>query len=169
MINTPSWYVLYTKSRHEKRIASILNQKKIPAFLPLNRKLKQWHDRKKIVEEPLFPSYLFVFLESIPRYFDCLENDGALYFVRTGKYIVPVKEALIEQLKTIVCNTRDIEVSSGYIQPGQHVTIVNGPLTGVSGEVMACHNKNKIVVKVELLNRNLIINIPEESVYTDSE
>lgn len=52
MINKSGWYVLYTRSRHEKKISSMLDQKKITSFLPLNKVVKQWTDRKKIIEEP---------------------------------------------------------------------------------------------------------------------
>ena len=55
-----TWYALYTKSRNEKKAHSALVSSGIDSFLPLIKNLKQWSDRKKWVEEPLFRSYLFV-------------------------------------------------------------------------------------------------------------
>lgn len=162
MVKEPGWYLLYTKSKHEKKISALLNQKEIPSFLPLNKVLKQWHDRKKMIEEPLFPCYLFVFIETSYKYFECLECNGVLAFVRLGKQIAQVKESLIRQLKSIVENVRDIEISYRNYQSGQSVTITSGPLAGVSGIVVASDSQNKILVKVELLNRSLVVNYPEE-------
>lgn len=164
MIKTTGWYVLYTKSRHEKKIANTLSQKGISNFLPLNKVIKQWHDRRKLVEEPLFPCYLFVFLESNNDYYECLECSGAFTFVKSGKQIASVRDTQIAQLRTITDNVRDIEVTDHFIQPGENVVITNGPLTGVSGEVVAINNKSKIIVKIETLNRSLIISLPGEYV-----
>ncbi|MDB5021842.1 MAG: antitermination protein NusG, partial [Pedobacter sp.] len=54
------WYAVYTKSRWEKKVVEQLNKVGIENYCPLNRVTRQWSDRKKIVEEPLFTSYVFV-------------------------------------------------------------------------------------------------------------
>ena len=51
---------MYTRPRWEKKIASLLDSRGIENYLPLNKILKQWSDRKKIVQEPLFKGYIFV-------------------------------------------------------------------------------------------------------------
>ena len=69
---TNSWYVLYTKPRHEKRLAERLHSEGRIVFCPLKKTTKQWSDRKKVVEEALFPSFIFV---------QCQEQDRDLVFV----------------------------------------------------------------------------------------
>ena len=67
MISTPEtiscgrhWYAVHTRSRHEKMVGSLLAERGIERFLPLVRTLSQWADRRKWVEKPVFPGYLFV-------------------------------------------------------------------------------------------------------------
>ena len=55
------WYACYTRSRHEKRVAERLRQRGHTVFLPLVERVRQWHDRKKRVPWPLFPSYVFLY------------------------------------------------------------------------------------------------------------
>ena len=62
-----NWYVLYTKSRNEKLVAERLKEIGIETYCPVLKKVKQWSDRKKVVEEPLFKSYVFVRLEEHNR------------------------------------------------------------------------------------------------------
>src|SRR4051812_47816627 len=57
------WYAVYTRPRWEKKVAEILSSKKIENYCPLNKVVRQWSDRKKIVHEPLFTSYVFVHVE----------------------------------------------------------------------------------------------------------
>ena len=58
--NLPRWYAVYTKGRHEKAFERELRKKRIETFLPVRRVVRHWSDRKKLIEEPLFKSYLFV-------------------------------------------------------------------------------------------------------------
>ncbi|MEG2340402.1 MAG: transcription termination/antitermination NusG family protein [Odoribacter sp.] len=54
------WYALYTAPRCEKRVYAELQKRGIECFLPLQKRESQWSDRKKIIEEPLLKSYVFV-------------------------------------------------------------------------------------------------------------
>ena len=60
MNNTKNWYAVYTRPRAEKKVADALTKKKIENFSPINKVIRQWSDRKKIVYEPLFTSYVFI-------------------------------------------------------------------------------------------------------------
>ena len=57
------WYLIYTRPRHEKKVFLQLTEMKVRSLLPTTKKLRTWHDRKKYIDEPLFPSYIFVYLE----------------------------------------------------------------------------------------------------------
>lgn len=59
------WYVLYTRSRCEKKIAALLTKRDIENYCPLNRSVRIWSDRRKVIFEPLFPSYVFVHVDEL--------------------------------------------------------------------------------------------------------
>src|SRR5215211_2634080 len=80
MINESKWYAVYTKPRWEKKVADLLTRKQIENYCPLNKVKRQWSDRKKIVMEPLFQSYVFV---RVPKNMLTMvrETSGVLNFV----------------------------------------------------------------------------------------
>ncbi|HEV9036187.1 MAG TPA: UpxY family transcription antiterminator [Puia sp.] len=156
------WYLIYTKPRHEKKVHERLSQLDIRSFLPITRKLRSWHDRKKYVYEPLFPSYVFVYLKDMQHYYYGMDTEGALYYVRTGKDIAKVNESIVDSIRLLTESGTGIEVSAGNIAPGQQLTIHQGPLTGVSGEVVQVRGSQKIVVRVHLLQRNLLAILPSD-------
>ena len=157
------WFVLYTKPRHEKKIVAQLETIKICNFLPIVKRLRTWSDRRKYVDTPLFPSYVFVKLENIQSYFKSLEINGVLHYVRTGKQIAQINEAIINNLKFIISNSSDnIMVSSENIYPGKTLYIREGPFTGFCCEVIQHKGKQKILVRVELLQRSILMDLPVE-------
>src|SRR5574342_752189 len=62
------WYALYTRARFEKKVTLQLNNLGIESFLPMHKVLRYWSDRKKYLQQPLFPSYVFVFANAKERY-----------------------------------------------------------------------------------------------------
>ena len=57
------WHVLYTKPRNEKKVAERLSGAGYTVYCPLQKVRRQWSDRVKVVEEPLFKGYLFIKIE----------------------------------------------------------------------------------------------------------
>jgi transcriptional antiterminator RfaH len=157
------WFVIYTKPQHERKIAEQLEKIQVNPFLPVVKTLRTWSDRRKYVDLPLFPSYVFAKLENPENYFNSLEINGVLYYVRTGKQIAAVSETVINNLKLVTTQAScGIEVSSEYLQPGQHLYIKEGPFTGFYCEVIQHKGKQKILVRIELLKRSILIDIPFE-------
>jgi transcriptional antiterminator RfaH len=156
------WYLIYTKPRHEKKVHSQLSEMKIDSFLPTKKTLRNWHDRKKYVDEPLFPSYVFIYLSDMQKYYGGMDTDGALYYVRTGKEIARVGQSVIESIMLLTERAKDLEVSVSRFEPGRQLVISQGPLAGLSCEAVEYQNKQKLLVRVDLLKRNLLITLPEE-------
>src|SRR5262245_32176725 len=98
---SPGWYIIYTKPRHEKKVFHRLTEIRIQSFLPTKKTLRSWHDRKKYVDEPLFPSYIFIYLKELRNYYDGMDTDGALYFVRTGKDIARVNDTVVNNIRLV--------------------------------------------------------------------
>jgi transcriptional antiterminator RfaH len=156
------WYLIYTRPRHEKKIHTRLTEISINSYLPLRKKLHQWHDRRKYIDEPLFPSYLFTYLNDLQDYFKAIDNDGCLYYVKTGKDVATVNESVINNIKLLVNGAQELEVSDSRFQAGHKLVIGKGPLTGLSCEVVQYKDKEKLLVRVDLLQRNLILDLPKE-------
>jgi transcriptional antiterminator RfaH len=154
------WYLIYTKPRHEKMVHSHLKEIKINSYLPTQKVLRTWHDRKKYVEEPLFPSYIFIYLIDLKSYYGGLEAQGALNYVRIGKEIARVSETIVNNIKLVADRVSELEVTDNHLQPGKQLVISEGVLTGLACEVVQINGKQKALVRVSLLQRNLLITLP---------
>lgn len=156
------WYLIYTKPQHEKKVHAHLTEIKVDSFLPTRKILRTWHDRKKYVDEPLFPSYVFIYLNDKKNYYDGIDTEGSLYYVRSGKEIARVSEAIVNNIKLAVDQGNDIQISEDRFQPGRKLVINKGPLTGLSCEVVRYNNKQKLLLRIDLLQRNILITLPTE-------
>jgi transcriptional antiterminator RfaH len=159
---TTGWHVVYTKPRHEKKVANALVSGAIEYYLPTTKVLRTWHDRKKYISVPLFQSYVFVYLSSLKDYHEGLKIDGILNYVKFGKETARVSNEVIENIRAIVSYTDCVDVNTSYYPPGQKLFIQHGPLTGISCEVIASDNKQNVRVMVRLLQRNLLISLPAD-------
>ena len=161
--NKVCWYVIYTKPRHEKKVVEQLSYLKVQHFLPTMRTLKIFGIRKKYVHIPLFPSYVFVKPDGVGQYFESLHIPGVLQYVKTGNQISGISETIINQLRAIGKDLHDnIQVSSEKFNAGSILNISAGPFTGYPCEVIQHKGKNKILVRIELLRRNVLLDLPEQ-------
>lgn len=157
------WYVCYTRPRHEKKVAAKFAEWAIQYFLPTIKTIHTWHDRKKYVDAPLFPSYIFVYLRDKPEYYNSLEVEGVLHYIKWGKTIARINESVIADIRIAIASDKDIYVSQENFQPGRRLVISQGPLTGLSCEIIEFKGKQKFLVRVNLLQRNLLVEFPSES------
>ena len=155
------WYVVYTRPQHEKKVAEQLTRLGIENFLPMIRTLRLWSDRRKYINAPLFPSYVFVKLEDRLSYFRSLDTSGVLYFVKNGKEIAGIDEPTIFGIRNIISNAPgDITVSAEYFSPGEKLVICEGPFTGLNCEMISYNGKQKVLLRVDLISRNVIADLP---------
>ncbi|OMP79333.1 transcription termination/antitermination protein NusG [[Flexibacter] sp. ATCC 35208] len=157
-----SWYVIYVMPRHEKKIASILKTRGITFFLPMTKNLRTWNGRKRYVELPLFPSYIFVSPENVSEYYELLNINSVINYVKFGNEIAVVSEIVIDNIRLLEMQHAEMEVSSARFDPGRQVVIKEGTLAGCKAEVVEVKGKEKIIVRVNLLRRNVLINLPSE-------
>jgi len=150
------WYPVYTHSRAEKKAYEELNRKNILAYLPLKKTVKQWSDRKKIVEEPLIKSYLFVHI-SAKEYAEVLMTNGIARFIYFSGKIASIPDQQINDLKLLLATDADLEVIDYDIKPGERVLIKAGPFKGIIAELVSVQNKQRIVLRLQ--NMDYAINI----------
>jgi transcriptional antiterminator RfaH len=156
------WYLLYTMPRQEKKVHSRLAELHLDSFLPTKRTQRTLCDRKKIIDEPLFPSYVFVHLKDQRNYFDGMGVKGSLNYVRFGKDLARVSDSVVDNIKLLSRQYLEMEVSDIPYAPGQRLFIKDGALTGLSCELIEVDNRRKILVRVDLLQRGILLRLPEE-------
>jgi transcription termination/antitermination protein NusG len=156
-----NWFVLYTTSRAEKKVAQRLQDKGLEVFLPMVEELRQWSDRKKKVQKALFNGYIFV-KTSKPNLWQCLQTPGAVKFVHFNGEHATVREEEIKMIKRILETGVAVETDNSEIAPGEQVRIIGGALEGMSGECINKGNKDYFIIRVPGINQNLVVNIPRK-------
>lgn len=150
MDSSYKWYPIYTRSRAEKKTQQELERKGIVCYLPTKKTLKQWSDRKKMVEEPLFKSYLFVHI-SPKEHKEVLMTYGVSKFIYFSGKIASMADKQMEDLKLLVANSADLELVEFEISPGEKVLIKAGPFKGIIAELVSLKSKNSLVLRLQNL------------------
>jgi transcription antitermination factor NusG len=155
--NDYKWYPVYTRSRAEKKAYEELLRKGITAYLPLKKTVKQWTDRKKIVEEPLIKSYLFVYISSKEQA-EVLMTNGIARFIYFSGHIASLPEQQIEALKLLLATESELEVFEYDLKAGEKVIVKAGPFKGMLAELVSIRNKQRIVLRLEQMGFAISIN-----------
>jgi len=147
------WYVVYTRPRWEKKVARLLDEKGVEAYCPLNKVYRQWSDRRKLVQEPLFKGYVFVHLEDEHKW-DVKKIDGILNFVYWNGKPAVVRDEEIETIKKFLSEFSDVEVEDLKLAVRTPVRIKRGILMNYQGIVVEVMG-NKARVKIESMGVQL--------------
>jgi transcription antitermination factor NusG len=158
-INQAGWYLVYTRPRQERKLCRYLSENGIENMLPLRKVVKHRYDRKVCCLEPIFPSYVFVYIRDRMQYYEVMDGDGYLYFLKDGKRIAEVSQTVIDNVKLISGIDTDIEISDVDFKVGSRMIISQGPLIGLNCELVGIGNEEKILVRIELLRRNILISV----------
>jgi len=151
------WYAVYTRSRHEKRVASRLEEKQIEVFLPLRKVLRRWKDRRKEVLMPLFSSYVFV---RIPygQKLSVLQTPGVAQILSEGSKPMPIPEEQIVSIQKLVESGLNYDPYP-YLKEGTLVSVVRGPLSGVQGILVEKRKKHLLVLSVDLIQQSAVLQV----------
>jgi transcription antitermination factor NusG len=158
-----SWNAIYVNSRAEKKVLESLLKKGIEAYLPLVKTLKQWSDRKKMVEIPLLNGYVFVHI-SAREHDQVLTTKGVVAYVKyLGKNAV-IRDHEIERLKQLVDLGYQMEAHtlSKPLHAGDKIKIVSGPLRNVEGFVIHNEEGRFIEVALESIGQSIRVKLPGE-------
>jgi len=158
----PNWYALYTRSRHEKRVAEQMERRKVACFLPVYRSVRRWKDRRKELELALFPGYVFV-QTSLSNKLKVLEVPGVVQFVsfKGQPAILPSRE--IEALRSRLSSSSGIEPHP-YLRVGRRVRVHSGPFQGLEGRVVRRKDRCRLVFSIDLIQRSLAIEVDEADI-----
>jgi len=164
MSNGKNWYAIYTKPRWEKKVNMVLERKGVEVWCPLQKVRKQWSDRKKIVEEPLFKSYIFVHVNQNERT-NVLMTDGVLNFVYyVGKPAI-IRDEEIEIIKRYLAEEQaSISIQSlNSLDENTRIKVSHGVFMNSTGTIVK-GGKKKVYVKLESLDQVMIVEFPLEHV-----
>ena len=142
------WYAIYVRSRHEKNVHSALLNKDIESFLPVKTVIRQWSDRKKKVEVPLFRGYVFIRIDIREDKFNILKTDGVVKFIGIGKNPSRIPDEQIHWMHIIV-EKSDTVKNEKEIPIGQKVSVIAGPFKGLEGIVTRDGNQSRLVIVIE--------------------
>ena len=152
------WYAIYVRSRHEKSVHQELQQKGIESSLPLISVTRQWSDRKKKMQVPLFRSYVFVNIDIAKEKLPVLQTDGVVKFVTFCNKTVSIPQEQMFWLDQILLSELSIEHVREF-PVGTEVDVMFGPLKGLRGRVKTKNSSTKLIVWFDSIMQGVSVEI----------
>jgi transcription antitermination factor NusG len=145
------WFAVRVRSNRERIVSLYLREIGYEEYSPTYKAGRQWSDRIKLVDQPLFPGYVFCKLDPTDR-LPVLMAPGVVGLVGVGKTPAPIPAVEVERVRRMVTSGLPV-IPYPYLHVGQEVLIERGPLAGLEGTLERVKNRLRIVVSVTLLQR----------------
>ena len=160
-----SWFVFYTKSRQEKKVNELLLKRGFEAYLPLQLVMRQWSDRKKKVEVPLFNSYIFVNVEE-HLIQDVLQVPGVAWNIRLNGKPAVLHQRELDIIRRFIATGLLIEThgTDETYAVGDWVKVMDGPLKGTDGILIDFHNKEYFAIVLEAIGQTITVQLDRQIV-----
>ena len=152
-----AWFAVWTRSRHESRVISQLEEKGIDAFLPTIARWSRWKDRRKRIDWPLFPGYCFVRIDSADS-LPVLKCTGVVKLVSSEGKPAPIPDHEVEAIRTLVMSELSYDPCP-LIKLGSMVEVVAGPLRGITGRLIRKGAHARLVLSVDLIGQGVSVQI----------
>jgi transcription antitermination factor NusG len=162
LLDDQCWYAVQIRARHELQVGSALRSKGYETFVPAYKVIRRWSDRKKTVEQALFPTYAFCRFDRKVKA-TIIATPGVIGIVGFGNGPTPISDSEIGSLK-IVSQSGVQCAPHPFVQVGQKVEVISGPLAGIKGIVVSAGRKNRIVISVELVHASAVVEVDEDVV-----
>ena len=151
--NDLSWYAVRVRSNFERITSTHLQERGFEEFAPCYKVERRWSDRKKQIDQFLFPGYVFCRFNPQNRLL-VLTAPGVVDVVGWGKVPEPIPDEEIERVRKMV--ESGVLVSPWpYLELGQNVLIEQGPLAGTEGILIEVKGRCRLVVSINLLKRSI--------------
>ena len=155
------WSLIYTRPGCEKKVAALLEKKKIEAYCPLNLVQRQWMDRKRVITQPLFSSYVFVKISHIDHA-SIMQTDGFVNFVYWLAKPAVICDEEINTIKKFLIEYDHVSIEKSEVLPNDKVRILNGPLVLWEGKVVEVRT-NTVKILLPSLGYSLVAEIRKDS------
>lgn len=157
MPDSPAWYAIWTRSRHEQVVRDHIQRKGLEAFLPTITRWSRWKDRKKQIDWPLFPGYCFARFDARER-LPILTCPGVVKIISFNGEIAPIPEYEIDGIRQLVESDLQYDPCP-LIHEGMMVEVVHGPLTGVIGRLVRKGAHARLVLSVDLIGQAVSVEV----------
>ncbi len=151
------WLAIYSRPRWEKKVTQLLTEKGLESYCPLNKVRRKWSDRVKLVEEPLFKSYVFVRISDEDRA-QVRMTPGVINFVYWNGKPAHIKDREINAIKQFLNDYENVMVEPIDLRLNQRVKITTGPLMDQEGNIISM-NRKTVRVSIESLGYQLVVHI----------
>lgn len=162
MDNTKKWHAVYTKPRWEKKVFALLVERGVTAYCPLNKVRRRWSDRYKIVNEPLFKSYVFVKIDD-EEMKKVRMTQGVVNFVYWNNKPAVIREQEINIIRKFLNEYDYVLAEPLKLAPNQRIKIMNGVLMDEEAMVIRVE-KNKVQVVLESLGFKLTASLDQNEI-----
>jgi len=156
----PEWYAVQTRPRHEQVVATQLDRDGIEILLPLATQVRRWSDRRKLIQVPVFPNYVFVrmMLDSNEQRVHVLRRHGVLGFVGSNREATPIAASQMESVRTLMITQVEYHTHP-YLTIGQRVRIRSGALKGLEGILLRITDDDHLLLSIDLIHKSVTIRI----------
>jgi transcription antitermination factor NusG len=154
------WYALQVRARYERVASSSLTGMGFETFLPLSKSTREWSDRKKTVDSPLFPGYIFCRFDIQDR-LPILKTPGMIQIVGYSRIPIPVDENEINAIQSAIASGLPNQPFP-FLETGDKVIVRAGPLAGLEGILVESRGKNRFILSINLLQRSIAVEIKLE-------
>jgi transcription antitermination factor NusG len=159
------WYACLTRARSEKKVAERLTRKQLTTYLPLIPREREWSDRTKVVEWPVFPSYVFCRVEP-PQMTLVLRTPGVAQIVHHAGAPAVIRDEEMENVRRVVeglaASGQEPEPTPDF-RTGQPVRVIRGPFEGVTGRVREVRGRKRLLVGIAEIGQGLEVDIPADA------
>ena len=156
------WYAAYTNARHERRVTECLSGRLVECYLPSYRSVRRWQDRRKEIELPLFPGYVFVRIAYRAR-LQVLTAPGVVQIVSFDGKPAPIQDGEIDALRRGTSCAAGLEPHP-YLKVGRRVRVRSGPLSDMEGILLRRKDGFRLVLSIELIMRSVSTEVDEADV-----
>ena len=156
------WFALYTRARWEKKVADVLEKKRVQVYCPVNKIKKQWADRKKVILEPLFTSYVFICVTPT-ELSQIRQTDGVINIVHWLNKPAVIRQEEIDTIKKFLSEYDYVTVEKANVNLNDRVRITNGPLMMWEGNVVEIRT-NTVKLTLPSLGYELVAEIRKEKI-----
>ena len=154
---TAAWSAVYTRHQHEKTVAEMLTMKGFDVFLPLYESVRRWKDRRKVLQMPFFPCYVFVRGASTRR-LPVLTTPGIHMILCEGDKVAIIPEEEIQAIRRAVDGDLRVEPHP-FLKCGEQVRVIRGAMTGVEGILVRKKNTFRLVLSVSMLTQSVAVEV----------
>ncbi len=160
ILQESNWYAIYTRPRSEKKVHELLTLYHFNSYLPLITTIRQWSDRKKKVQLPLIPSYIFVKIEE-KNLNDILPINGVVRVLKHLGKPAKIQDYEIENLKILLSDTDNINfIETVNLKKGDSIIVEKGVFKGLIAECIKLNGKHRVIVRIEGIKNIIEVNIP---------